>query len=248
MDTLPDINISVCIATYNGEKYLEEQIHSITPQLLERDEIIIVDDASNDRTIDIINELKANNKKIKLLKNSKNLGHVKSFELAIKKAKGDYIFLSDQDDIWAKNKVKEIKASLNKKTILVATDFEKFDNLSNYREKIILPKSNKIYNVLKIFFGKIFYYGCTMAFPKEFKQTIIPFPKNTEMHDIWIALAANFSTGEILHLNKVTLHHRIHDHNKTPKYRRSLLLIFKTRLIMITHSMRALSMRFNRNI
>ena len=90
--------ISVCIATYNGEKYIEEQIASILPQLKENDEIIISDDYSTDNTIQVLTKI--NSKKIKIFKNQGEKGYTSNFENAIKQAKGNYIFLCDQDDVW----------------------------------------------------------------------------------------------------------------------------------------------------
>lgn len=97
--------ISVCMATYNGEKYIHEQMSSILPQLCDLDEIIVCDDASVDKTVAILESFCDN--RIKLFRNSSNLGHVKNFEKAISLANGEYIFLSDQDDIWEPNKIKK---------------------------------------------------------------------------------------------------------------------------------------------
>ena len=94
--------ISVCIATYNGEKYLREQLDSILPQLAESDEVIVSDDGSTDGTIDLITSL--NDPRIKIVSNSGRKGYVGNFENALKHTTGDYIFLSDQDDIWYPNK------------------------------------------------------------------------------------------------------------------------------------------------
>ncbi|MCG2791916.1 MAG: glycosyltransferase, partial [Weeksellaceae bacterium] len=103
--------ISVCLATYNGEKYLEAQIKSILKQLSVDDELIISDDRSTDNTISVINKFDDNRIKIFINKNKNGVAH--NFENALLKATGDYIFLSDQDDIWADNKVdvllKELK-------------------------------------------------------------------------------------------------------------------------------------------
>ncbi|MDE5758415.1 MAG: glycosyltransferase, partial [Allobaculum sp.] len=90
--------ISVCIATYNGERYIETQIRSILDQLNEDDEIIISDDSSTDRTLDIIRSL--NDSRIKLFAGNKFHSRTFNFENALKQATGDFIFLSDQDDIW----------------------------------------------------------------------------------------------------------------------------------------------------
>ena len=102
--------ISVAVTTYNGEKYIEEQLQSICEQTLSVDEIIIVDDCSTDNTVDIVENfiLRNEEKRIHLLVNKKNLGYTKNFYKAISMTHGDYIFLSDQDDIWKTNKVERM--------------------------------------------------------------------------------------------------------------------------------------------
>ena len=95
--------ISVCIATYNGEKYIIKQLESILPQLREADEIVISDDSSSDRTIALIEQL--NDPRIRILKDQKFRNPIYNFENAMLNAKGDFIFLSDQDDIWMPEKV-----------------------------------------------------------------------------------------------------------------------------------------------
>ena len=111
------MNISVCIATYNGEKYIKEQLDSILVQLGEDDEVIIGDDGSTDLTLDIIKSY--NDPRIKIYKNSfKNL--ILNFESTLEKAKGDYIFLSDQDDVWLPNKVKDSLKDLFKYDVVIS--------------------------------------------------------------------------------------------------------------------------------
>ncbi|EGF56173.1 glycosyltransferase, group 2 family protein [Bacteroides fluxus YIT 12057] len=95
--------ISVCIATYNGEKFIKEQLDSILHQLSDEDEIIISDDSSTDATLDIIK--KYLDKRIVIIDNQKFHSPVYNFENAIKQAKGDYIFLADQDDVWLPHKI-----------------------------------------------------------------------------------------------------------------------------------------------
>ena len=92
------MSISVCIATYNGEKFIQKQIKSILSQISLNDEVIVVDDLSSDNTVKIIESL--NDKRIKIYLNNKNQREVYSFNRAIELAKNNFIFLSDQDDIW----------------------------------------------------------------------------------------------------------------------------------------------------
>ena len=95
--------ISVCIATYNGERFIREQIDSILRQLSSDDEIIVSDDGSTDDTISIINSI--DDKRIRIIEGPRKHSPTHNFECAMKEAKGYYIFLADQDDVWKPNKV-----------------------------------------------------------------------------------------------------------------------------------------------
>ena len=123
--------ISVCIATYNGGKYISKQIVSILNQLSDSDEIIVSDDGSKDDTINIIESLC--DSRIKSYKNTGKHGVVPNFENALSKAKGDIIFFSDQDDIWADNKVQIMVRELQNADFVVhdALIMDKDDNVSD---------------------------------------------------------------------------------------------------------------------
>ena len=96
--------VSICIATYNGEKYLKEQLDSVCNQTYKNIEILIQDDASSDNTVKIIQAYQEKYN-IQLFVNESNLGYIKNFESLIQKATGEYIAPCDQDDIWVKNKI-----------------------------------------------------------------------------------------------------------------------------------------------
>ena len=99
--------VSVAMATYNGEKYLKEQIESILCNLNENDELVISDDGSTDNTKIIIENFQKNDKRIKLFDGPKN-GVKQNFNNAIEKCQGEYIFLADQDDVWLEGKVEKV--------------------------------------------------------------------------------------------------------------------------------------------
>ena len=199
--------ISVCIATYNGEKYIKEQLDSIINQLEKNDEIIISDDGSSDRTLNIIESY--NDSRIVLYKNSfKNV--VLNFEFAIDKSKGDYIFLSDQDDIWHKDKVKCFLK--NSQVMLLISDFQIIDQNGKQIDGIYTKNefSNSLVNNVLV----NNFIGCAMAFTSSTKNVIMPFPNNIAMHDWWIGTCSKLF-GEIKFLDKKLHSYRRHSSNLT---------------------------------
>ena len=119
--------ISVCIATYNGEKYIKEQLESILSQLETSDEVIVSDDNSTDNTLKIIQSFC--DKRIKIYTNKGLKGYSSNFENALAKANGEYILLSDQDDVWLPNKVDTIINDLLKYDFVVTDAIVVNDNL-----------------------------------------------------------------------------------------------------------------------
>ncbi len=205
-----NFNISVAMATFNGEKYINEQIDSILPQLCENDEIIISDDGSTDNTIQILKEYRDN--RIKIICGS-HKGVKQNFANAISHCNGKYIFLSDQDDIWINNKVNNILNEFEKhKYSCIVHDCLAFDSNSG---EVIIPsffkfrksKKGKWKNIIKNS-----YIGCCMAFNSNLKNKILPIPEEINMHDQWIGLIAE-KYGKVKFINKILLKYRRHDNN-----------------------------------
>lgn len=222
--------ISVAMATYNGEKYIKEQLESILCQLNDNDEIIISDDGSTDNTIDIINSFE--DKRIKVFSGPKN-GVKKNFENAITNCKGKYIFLSDQDDIWMNNKIKVILKLLNEKKyscvvhdcVVFNSDDEKIINNSFYK----LKNSGKgiIKNIIKNT-----YIGCCMAFDRNILNKILPIPNNIEMHDQWIGIISE-KCGKVHFCKNKLIKYRRHSDNVSNMKHYPLFKMVKNRIIFI---------------
>lgn len=177
--------ISVCIATFNGEKYIKQQLDSILLQLGADDEVIISDDDSKDNTRLIIAEFV--DSRIKVIRNPFR-GVVSNFENAIKHATGDYIFLADQDDVWVDNKVESVLKDFSQGYDLILSDCTMFDSATGkilHESFFTFNKSKR--GVLKNILRNS-YIGCCMAFNREVRQKILPFPKNIPMHDSWIGI------------------------------------------------------------
>ena len=215
--------ISVCMTSYNGEKYIKTQILSILCQLSKTDELIISDDQSTDGTLDIIRSI--HDPRIKLFHHirSKELVKIKysrnfylvsaNFENALRQARGDFIFLSDQDDIWKPNKV-SILTELLEKYNCVMCDNEPIDAEGNKITENIGRKSS-VSKSLLVNMKNTPFLGCCMAFRKSVLSYVLPFPKKCIGHDLWIGLLCArfdsfFYTGKKLH------QYRIHENNVSP--------------------------------
>ena len=222
--------ISVCMAVCNGEKFLLAQLKSILGQLTEDDEVVIVDDASEDNSMAIINSIY--DPRIRLLQNRKNIGPLKSFEMALKDARGDYIFFADQDDLWLPNKVQYVTECFsNPRVLAVVTDAK----VANEKEEIIHESyfgwRDSGPGFLKNFYKNSF-LGCCMAIRKECKDFILPFPPFSYMHDRWIGLACTV-VGEVRFLSCPLLIYRRHENTVTQMKPSSIWKIFNLRFFLV---------------
>jgi glycosyltransferase involved in cell wall biosynthesis len=208
------MNVSVCMATYNGERYIAEQVASILPQLGENDEIVILDDASLDRTTGLLESL--GDSRIKVYRNTHNLGHVQTFSKVISLATKPFILMADQDDVWLGGRVDAMCEAL-RGSVLVSSNSEFMDGEGNAIAPLhanLEPSESTRYasNIARIFSGKAFYDGCTMGFRAELRSVILPIPSYVESHDLWIAMAANIMRSNT-HISCVTLRRRVHGGN-----------------------------------
>ncbi|MGN6214222.1 glycosyltransferase family 2 protein [Parafilimonas sp.] len=202
--------LSVVIATYNGEKFINDQLSSIIKQLDEDSEVIISDNGSTDRTIEIINSF--NDRRITIL-HCLQKGSVHNFENALNRVSGDIIFLADQDDVWLDNKVQIVKEYLRKYDLIMADSRIVDENLNVLHESFYVIK-NAGNGFLKNVISNT-YQGCSMAFKKEVLNLSLPFPNNIPMHDIWIGFVAELFFSTCFIPEKLLLHRRHHTNAST---------------------------------
>ncbi len=204
--------ISVCLATFNGEAFINIQIQSILKQIGSDDELIISDNGSTDKTIQIIKGI--GDDRIKIVAGPHELSPIANFQNALQAAKGEYIFLSDQDDVWLDNKVEtcmhylETSACVISDNIVVDANLNK---LSSSFYDVNKTKQGKIYNL----FLRNGYLGCCMAFHRKVLRYVLPFPQDIPMHDIWIGNVAAFYFDVRFIPEKLILFRR-HTHNASP--------------------------------
>lgn len=222
------MSISVAMAVFNGEKYIKEQILSILKQLNKYDELVISYDKSSDNTYRIISELAIRDNRIKIFSGS-SCGIIKNFENALRHCKNDYIFLSDQDDIWLDNKVS-----------YVINEFKKSDASVILHDCIVVNEKNE--TLYPSFFkfrhcrpGFLFnflhnsYIGCCMALKREFLTNVLPFPQNIPMHDQWIGLLAE-KKQSVSFLNVPLIKYRRHAENASRLHNFNFIQMIKYRV------------------
>lgn len=206
--------ISVVICTYNGEKYIKEQVASILRQTRQPDEIVVCDDCSGDGTVDIVKDMLENWHGIKKIAvNEKNLGYKKNFEKAIGLSRGDIIFLSDQDDVWHAEKIQKIEAVFkeNLDAVLVFHDAALVDEHlamlypSFWKTLRFYPRKFGRGRYVRLLEGNVV-QGSACAFKRCVYHKAFPFCMDA-VHDEWLALAASLE-GDLVPVADVLMQYR----------------------------------------
>ena len=209
--------ISVVMCTYNGEKYLEEQLRSIMQQTYKNLEIIINDDCSSDNTLDVAKKLESEDNRIKIYKNENNLGFNKNFEKSLEYCTGEVIALSDQDDIWELDKIeKQFNLLTQTNSSLVYCNSQLIDIDGNNLNKNLFTQLhvNPISGETQL--GLIFdncVSGNTMMFKTHLLKKIYPIPEMI-FFDRWIAFVASYDSS-IAVIKEPLVYYRQHGGNVT---------------------------------
>ena len=212
--------VDILLATYNGEKYLREQIDSILNQTHTEFRLLISDDGSTDGTRDVLNEYKQKDKRIEVFFQENNLGVVKNFEFLLEKVEAKYYMFSDQDDIWKETKIEKSLNKIEEGFDLVYSDLEVVDENLNvtyssyWKLKGIYNKIKK-YNNFESLYLNNFITGCTMISKKELINSFMPLPNTSKfvLHDYWISLIIS-QNGKIAYIEEPLIKYRQHKNNK----------------------------------
>ncbi len=213
--------VEICLATYNGEKYLGELYNSLAIQTHSNWKLIIRDDGSADNTLAILENLEKIDARIKILHDKNgNVGVIKNFELVLMETSANIVMLADQDDVWLENKIEKSLALLTlnlepEHPKLVFTDLEIVDSTLSLIEKSFI-ESKKLTPLTSLELSSLIVQnvapGCTMMFNRALIKLALPFPDNIAMHDWWLLLVA-LVTGKVSYLNQSTILYRQHDNN-----------------------------------
>jgi len=240
------LRVSVCLALYNGIEYIEEQIKSVLAQLTNEDELIVVDDCSRDGSGILVENFR--DPRIRFLRNEKNLGVVSTFERALRGARGDYIFLCDQDDIWAENKVaRTLEVFKSTGALCVLSDALLVNHENESLGQTSFQWRNSKPGLIRNWLQNCF-MGCTMAFRKDLLLAAMPFPSSLYMHDQWLGMIATIA-GHVVFLPELLVRYRRHAGNVTSLKRSATFTMVRRRLSFAAHFAlripRALQLRSN---
>lgn len=208
------LKISVCMAVYNGERYIVEQMDSVLCQLEDKDEVVVVDDGSKDRTLEIVASY--GDSRIRVFRHEKNQGVIASFEDAVRKATGDVLFFCDQDDIWTADRVQKMSRVFaeNPDVSIVVSNITLIDEnggpIQEAKRLVLHPFDARFFpNLISNRFQ-----GSAMAIRSDLRREILPFPKKvTFVHDAWIGARSALEGRKTIYLDEPLLYFRRHTTN-----------------------------------
>lgn len=200
------------MAVYNGAAFLKTQVDSILEQLHVQDELIVVDDASQDDSIQILQEM--HDPRLRVHRNARNQGVLATFERALRLARGDIVFLSDQDDVWLAAKVAKVLQvfSSDPRATMVVTDALVIDEHGRTLNPSFFSVRGHFSRGFLSNLIKNKYLGCTLSFRRTMLHKFLPIPPDVPMHDMWFGLL-NEIYGSTRYIDEPLIAYRRHGRN-----------------------------------
>lgn len=237
--------ISIAMATYNGSCYLREQIDSILSQTIQDFELVICDDCSTDNTMPLLKSYSEKDSRIHVYQNEHNLGFKENFSRAISLCNGDYVALSDQDDIWMNNHLEILLRALNDQGVALACgDAIIIDSMGNekgitssYIDGMNVVPQTSIEIARHILLCENTFQGSSMLMRKTLAERSLPIPSTIGFHDTWIAALACF-TGGLTYVHTPVLKYRRHSFEVTKGKRRMSPLRKFVGVSLFNHSLK----------
>lgn len=223
--------ISIALATYNGERFLREQLDSIFTQSISDFELVICDDCSTDSTFQIISEYQKKDARIKVFQNETNLGFKRNFEKILSLCKGEYIAFCDQDDIWTTDHLEVLLTNIGDNDCIGANslivDENGISQNKTYLEYQFIHRMQQ--NRDELFQHELYsnvIQGTACLFKASLLKKSLPIPENVKYHDYWLALNAGINNG-CKYISTVVLNYRRHSGNASSYQKFSLLKAIK---------------------
>jgi glycosyltransferase involved in cell wall biosynthesis len=201
--------VSIALCTYNGAKFIRKQLDSILDQTHANLEVVVVDDCSTDDTYEIISDYAKKDKRIRCFRNEVNQGYNKNFEKAISLTTGDYVAISDQDDIWLPHKIASLLGSIGDEWLIFSNSYYINDQDERIGERTLVMGLDLASSNYKSLLLTNYVTGHTTLFKREFVDYFLPFPKEG-FYDWWLGFIASYHQ-KIAFLDQVLTKYRIHE-------------------------------------
>jgi len=206
--------VSVALCTFNGEQFLNKQLESILRQTYANLEIVIVDDCSTDQTATIVSKYQEKDQRVKYVRNETNLGFNKNFEKAVKLCSGEFIAISDQDDIWIDSKIERLLDTIGDH-LMVYANSAIIDDKDQRTGKLMIDQDRpeEDYRNFKSILINNFVSGHNLLFRKEALSYVLPFPK-VGFYDWWMGFVMLYENN-LAYCNEVLTLYRVHEASVT---------------------------------
>ena len=210
--------ISIVMASYNGEAYICEQINSILSQTLQQFELVVCDDCSTDSTWEILKGYSTIDNRIRIFRNENNIGFKNNFTKAISLAKGEYIALCDQDDIWESDHLEQLLTHIGNKMIacgdslLVNSANLSLNMTLSDQESLDFVPDDDLKKAYSVFYFRSPFQGAGMLIRRDFFAVALPIPQQLLYHDVWFSELSCFYGG-MNYFKKVISRYRQHNNN-----------------------------------
>jgi glycosyltransferase involved in cell wall biosynthesis len=213
------------MAAYNGEKYIKEQIDSILNQTFQDFELIVCDDCSTDSTWAILREYEQKDTRIHCCLNEENIGYNRNFEKAIKLCRGEYIAISDQDDIWTSDHLEVLLGNIGDNYICCGESMlvnEKGETIYRYNEIFddifLIDTAEK--KLLRILYKWSPFAGACMLIKNKYLQEMLPIPNSIRFYDAWFAAYA-CTKKSFIYIPNIVRYYRQHSSNISGTHKKS---------------------------
>ena len=213
--------VAVLMTTYNGERYIRQQLESLQNQTYGDWELFVRDDLSDDQTPQILQQFATNDPRIHIIQDSTKRGARDGFMHLLEQVDAELYMFSDHDDVWLPDKIKKSiqkydSLNLNDAPVIVATDYKLVDEhlhviCESYWDARRFPTSwfnDKYYH---LFYDNII--GCAMLFNQKAKEVSLPYNPLTTMHDLWVIASVLWRGGKVFCIHEPHLLYRQHAHN-----------------------------------
>lgn len=233
MKLINNPSVSVVMATYNGKQYLAQQLRSVLAELTPDDEVIIVDDDSQDETLELLDLFES--PIVRIVRNPNNAGVLATFECGLLLSSRDIVFLCDQDDIWLPGKRAAFVAAFERdpRTLVVVSDAQLIDASSIVTAPSFMATRGGFRGSIGSTLVRNRYLGCAMALRRELLLAALPIPRWVPMHDMWLGALGSI-LGRVHYISIPLMQYRRHGGNVSPSLHQGWSRMLRWRLALLT--------------